>query len=285
VTTCAAPLLRRRASAYRAGPALDDALAATRRLAARGLASTIGYSAAPGEEAPSVADAHVAAFEALVVEEADCYVSVKLSALAFDEASFGRIVAAAARVRRRLHVDAVAPEAVEPTWRLLEGVAGTATLGTTLPARWRRSTADAARAAELGLDVRVVKGQWPDPEGDRDPRTGFIELVDRLRDHPRTVALATHDVPLLAEALRRLAGRGAPSEVELFYGLPFRGPALEARGASVAVRMYVPYGHAGAPYSRDTTARSPVAAWWLAQDLLLGEDKTWRSIRRTPLRS
>ncbi len=286
MSTTSAPIRQRRASAYRAGPTLDDALAASRRLAERGLASTVGYSAAPDEAAVAVAEAHVAAFDGLAGEDADCYVSVKLSALAFEEGLFARIGAAAARTRRRLHLDAVAPEAVEPTWQLLEGAAGTAMLGTTLPGRWRRSADDAARAAELGLAVRVVKGQWPDRgDEDLDPRSGFLEVVDRLGAHPATVALATHDVPLLTEALRRLVSAGASCEVELFYGLPFRGPALAARRAGAPVRIYVPYGHAGAPYLRGRQARSPAAAWWLVQDLLLGEEKTWRSIKRTTLRS
>jgi proline dehydrogenase len=135
---------------------------------------------------------------------------------------------------------------------------------------------------ELGLAVRVVKGQWPDPVDDvRDPAAGFLDVVDRLRGHAGGVAVATHDIPLLAESLRRLAAAGTPSKVELFYGLPFRDAALVARRAGAPVRVYVPYGHGGAPYGAADLASRPTVAWWLAQDLVLGKDKTWRSIRRT----
>ena len=38
---------------------------------------------------------------------------------------------------------------------------------------------------------------------------------------------------------------------------------------------------AGAPYDVADVAEHPAAAWWLLQDLVLGKDKTWRSIRRS----
>jgi proline dehydrogenase len=286
VSGCASPIRRRCASAYQAGPRLPDALAVCRRLAAAGLCSTIGYSAAAGEPAGAVVEAHASAFGALAREDADCYVSVKLSALGFQPARFAELVAAAAASGRRLHVDAVGPDVVEATWRLLADSVGAAPLGTTLPGRWRRSPADADRAAELGLAVRVVKGQWPDIDGDHeDPARGFLRVVDRLMDHSGIVAVATHDLPLLEQALFRLLGAGRSCEVELFYGLPFRGPALLARRLGVPVRVYVPYGDAGTPYRRGVLTSRPSAALWIAQDLLYGKDKTWRSISQATAQS
>jgi proline dehydrogenase len=279
--TCWAPIRRRSSSAYRAGPRLDDALAVCRRLAAHGLGSTIGYTAGRGEPARSAADAYLEGFHRLAAEELDCYVSMKPSALGFDARLVGELEAAAVQSGRRLHLDALAPDVADETWRLLDGAANTGSLGMTLPGRWRRSAGDATRAVNLGVAVRVVKGQWPDNvDGGLDPAKGFLDVVDRLHDHAGGVALATHDVPLLAESLRRLAAAGGPREVELFYGLPFRDAALVARRAGVPVRVYVPYGHGGAPYGGADLVSRPRVAWWLAQDLLLGERKTWRGIRR-----
>jgi len=280
------PLRRRRVSAYRAGHGLDEALDVCRRLADRGLASTIGYGAAPQARPRAVADAHLAAFDRLSSEAVDCYVSVKLSAIGFDPALFVELEAAAAASQRRLHLDALAPETVEATWMLLEGMPRDGRVGTTLPGRWRRSADDTSRAARLGLSVRIVKGQWPEHAdgGGKPVGEGFLGVVDRLCGHPHRVAVATHDVALLAESLRRLRETGTPCEVELLYGLPFRGPALRARRAAVPIRVYVPYGDAGAPYGRADLAHNPAATWWLVQDLLLGKNKTWRAIRRTATR-
>jgi proline dehydrogenase len=280
------PLRRRRASPYRAGPGLDEAVAVCRRLAAHGLASTIGYGATPQAPPRAVADAHLAAFDRLSAEPFDCYVSLKLSAIGFDASLFAELEAAAARSGRRLHVDALAPETAEATWRLLGGGPRDGRVGTTLPGRWRRSPDDAARVARLGLAVRIVKGQWPDGAGGDGDRAaeGFLDVVDRLCGHPHGVAVATHDTRLLAESLRRLRATGTRCEAELFYGLPFRAPAQCAGRAGVPLRVYVPYGDAGAPYGRADLVHNPAATWWLVQDLLLGKNKTWRGIRRSRAR-
>jgi proline dehydrogenase len=273
---------RRRASAYGAGLGLDAALDVCRRLATYGLASTIGYTAMPNEPPGAVADVHLAAFERLSTQDVDCQVSVKLSALHFDAALFAELDAAAARSARALHVDALAPETVDRTWLLLQGVPRASRLGTTLPGRWLRSVEDTALAARHGLRVRVVKGQWAHTAlGSVDPADGFLRVVDRLCGHGDGVAVATHHVKLLAESLKRLTGTGTPCTAELFFGLPFRGPAGCARQLGVPIRVYVPYGHGGAPYGVSDLAGNPAAAWWLMQDLLLGKDKTWRSIRRS----
>jgi proline dehydrogenase len=280
--TLLAPIRRRCASAYRAGPGLDEALAVCRRLAAGGLASTVGYAARRGEPAARVADAHVAAFDRLATEDLDCYVSVKLTALEDDEALFAALEAAAQRSGRRLHLDALGPDATDAIWRRAERSGSPHRLGVTLPGRWRRSACDATRAVDLGVAVRVVKGQWPaGADADADPAEGFLRVVDGLRDAARPVSVATHDARLSGEALRRLIDAGTPCAAELFYGLPFRAAAGAARDLGVPIRVYVPYGDAGAPYGSADLRANPAAMWWLTQDLLLGETKTWRSIRRS----
>ena len=272
---------QRRRSAYGAG-SLDRALDVCRRLASYGLASTVGYTAGPGERPRNVADAHLSAFERLAAEGIDGHVSVKLSALDFDSDLFAELDAASARTSRPLHVDALAPETVDATWLLLQRAPRAGEVGMTLPGRWRRSAEDASLAERLGLRARVVKGQWADAAPDAvDPAQGLLDVVDRLRGHSGGVAVATHDVGLLAESLRRLIAADTPCAAELFFGLPFRTPAVTARRLGVPIRIYVPYGHAGAPYGIADVGRRPVAAWWLLQDLVLGKDKTWLSIRRS----
>jgi proline dehydrogenase len=273
---------RRRASAYVAGRALDDALAASRRLAADGIPSALGYSAPP-EESPRVAtEVHLGAFAALATDGTDGYVSVKLSALHFDPALLGELEAASKRFERRLHIDSLAPETVDRTWALIEGTADPGTLGLALPGRWRRSVQDARRALDLGLIVRIVKGQWAD--GNVDPGAGFLDVVDAIAGSKNLVRVATHDIPLLEEAVRRLTAARTPCEVELLLGLPFAAPARAARRLGVPVRLYVPYGETGAAYGIGEALRNPATAWWLVQDLLLGKDKTWQSIRRSRAR-
>ena len=276
------PVRHRRSSAYAAGPTVSQALDAGRRLADHGLASTIGYTAAPGGRARSVADVHLAALDRLADEVLDCHVSVKLSALDFDAGLFRELDASAAHARRALHLDALAPATVDATWRLLESAPRRSELRTALPGRWTRSSEDPSRAVRLGLQVRVVKGQWADgTAGGVDPAEGFLRVVDRLRGRCPGVAVATHDARLLAESLQPLTAAGTPCSAELFLGLPFRTPAAIARHLGVPIHVYVPYGRAAAPYGLADLRRNPAVARWLLEDLLFGEEKAWRSIRRS----
>jgi proline dehydrogenase len=276
---------RRRASAYVAGPRLDDALAASRRLAGDGIPCALGYSAGPEESPRAAADVHLGAFAALAADGTDGYVSVKLSALHFDPALFDELETASKRSGRRLHVDALAPETVDDTWKLVDGATDPGALGIALPGRWRRSVSDAARALDVGMVVRVVKGQWTDPvDAAADQAAGFLAVVDALAGSKNLVIVATHDIPLLEESLRRLTAARTPCEAELLLGLPFAAPARAARRLGVPLRLYVPYGQTGAAYGIGDIVRKPATAWWLVQDLLLGKDKTWQSIRRSRAR-
>ena len=274
-------LRRRRASAYSAGPGLDDAMETCRRLARLGLASIVGYSARPGEEPRSVADVHLSAFDRLAAEGIDGHVSVKLSGIGFDPALLAELANAAERSGRRLHIDALQPETADETLKLVERLPRTGRLGTTLPGRWQRSVDDARRAVEAGLAVRVVKGHWDDRVGGSiDSSAGFLAVIDALAGSSADVGVATHDDRLLRESLERLRASGTRCEAQLLLGLPFRGPATIAQGLGVPIRLYVPYGDAWPGYGIRDLIRHPRTAWWLAQDLILGPDKTWRSIRR-----
>jgi proline dehydrogenase len=274
----------RRASAYGAGRGLDQALAFSRRLATYGIASAIGYSAFRDESARAVANVHLGAFDRLSTEDLDCYVSVKLSGLGFDAALLAELTAAAARSGRRLHIDALRPDTADATLRLLENARHPGPLGATLPGRWLRSLEDGSRMMQLGLSIRVVKGHWADDlRGSVDPAGGFLAVVDRLCGYAGGVAVATHDVRLLRESLRRLTTSGTPCVAELLLGMPFRGPAIAAQRSGVPIRVYAPYGDAWPGYGVRDLAGHPATAWWLVQDLLLGQDKIWRSIERSRL--
>jgi hypothetical protein len=110
------------------------------------------------------------------------------------------------------------------------------------------------------LRVRVVKGQWPDPDfRARDEAERFLEIVEAVADAPY-VGIATHDRPLAEAALGRV-GSGVH---ERMLGLPWRG------GRPARTRIYVPFGHPYLPYSADRARSSPRVALWLARDVIRG---------------
>jgi len=70
-----------------------------------------------------------------------------------------------------------------------------------------------------------------------DMRCGFLNVIDGLAGSGCFVAVASHDIPLAEESLRRLLGAGTLCELELLYGLPRRGPIKMARKLGVSVRF------------------------------------------------
>jgi hydroxymethylpyrimidine pyrophosphatase-like HAD family hydrolase len=257
---------------YVVGPELDDALPACRRLWQTGFASTICYWNEAGESPRKVTEAYLAALGALARESLNCYLSVKLPPLGFARDLLTEVLEQARQNDIRVHFDSLEHAVTEKTFSMIaDAVLRHPKLGCTLPGRWRRSCQDADRAVEMGLHVRVVKGQWMDPDNPKlDPRAGFLEVIDRLAGRARHVAIATHDAALAREALQRLCNTRTPCELELLYGLPIRPGVRVARAAGVPVRLYIPYGYGWLPYSLEQVRQNPRILWWIIRDLLMG---------------
>jgi proline dehydrogenase len=263
------PLAARAARTYVAGPELADAVATCRSFGDRGIASTVSYWDGERDSPRSVADQCLAAIGELAESGLDCYLSIKAPALGYSSDLVSQIVERAAAANIGVHFDSLAPDTAGPTFDLIAELGG-ARLGCTLPGRWRRSREDAAWAVEHGLGVRIVKGQWPDPEGhDLDDRAGFLAVVDQLTKAPR-VAVATHDLRLAREALQRLRTAGTACELELMHRLANR------HVDGVPLRVYVPYGSPSLPYSIQRAMRQPRLAWRLLRDQVSGSALTAR---------
>jgi proline dehydrogenase len=204
--------------------------------------------------------------------DVDSYLSVKLPAMRFDREAVNVIVNAASRIPRLVHFDSHSPEDADRMFDIIEcAFKHNRNLGCTIPGRWRRSVEDVHRACYWGLRVRVVKGQWPDPRRPEiDMREGFLRVINELCRRAGHVAVASHDVPLAEEAIRRLLDAGTPCELELLHGLPRRAAIRMARNLGVPVRFYVPYGKAWLPYLLNQSRKNPRVLAWLARDLVRG---------------
>ncbi len=228
----------------------------------------------PDEAAPrAVAAQNLAAADALRERNSDWCLSVKAPALGYSPELVNQIASAQADNGQPLHFDSHGCESAAETIALAAGVQRVhPDVGVTIPGRWRRSCGDAEIAAERGLRVRVVKGEFADPDFPRlDMTAGFLAVVDRLAGRARHVSVATHDEHLAAEAIARLSAAGTPHDIELLLGLPPGPVAAIARSAGLPLRMYVPYGHASLRYGLAYLARDPRRVRWLARDLLLGK--------------
>jgi proline dehydrogenase len=277
--SCLAPLRRRAASAYVAGPRIDDALLACRTLSERGRASTVGFWNRRGHQPGDVLLNHLTAAEALSRNGLNAYLSIKAPALGFSPDLLAKLLSRTGPAGVRVHFDSLSVQAAGRTLALIaDAREHHDELGITLPGRWRRSLDDADAVVELGVEARVVKGQWADIHAEeQDTREGFLAVVERLAGRARRVAVATHDEALAREALRRLQSAGTSCELELLFGLPATA-ARVGDELAVPVRTYVPYGYATLPYRILDARRDLRVLGWLSQDLLRGRRKGWREL-------
>ncbi|MDI3291130.1 hypothetical protein [Polyangium sp. 15x6] len=267
------PIAKRAGRAYVAGPRITDALSLSRQFWDAGMGVVVCFWNGENTSPRIVANRALATLESFAEADGDHYLAIKAPALGFSRDLVREIVTRAALSSARVHFDAQRPEAVEKTRALAESVmGGGTTIGFTLPGRFARSVRDATWAVRRNVPVRVVKGQMADPTApELDPRAGFLAVIDALAGRARHVGVASHDAPLVRQALQRLVSNGTPCELELLLGLPF-GPALrEARTFGVPVRVYVPFGEARLPYHFTEARHNPRVLAWLARDLWRAE--------------
>lgn len=226
------------------------------RLHRRGIGATIGYF--QGDEAPEQIAAVLAGVAANLPP--DAHIAVKAPPLRFDPGAVATIGATG----RTMVFDAHSPADVDATHAML-----TPGAGVVLPARWRRSLGDAQRLRDAPVRVRLVKGEWADPEGDpEDIAAAYLDLVRALAGRQAPVGIATHDPALAERALDLLLSAGTPCELEQLRGLPRRRTMALARARRVAVRFYIPFGPGWWSYAIDKALARPYLPLWLAQDLL-----------------
>lgn len=231
--------------------------------------------------------------------------SVKLNALGFDRGALLDLFQHALEKKIRLHVDSLSPELAPQTFQILERLASVKTnsrnkfedtngnllhnglstspalLGVTIPSRWTRSRDDIQRAVEMGISVRIVKGQWEDPIRPVDPLENALTIISsipRLPDqtpHKNSViSMASHDLHFLKETLSRLQSHDLPFDIEHFFSLPLNGVRL-AKEFEVPLSLYIAYGSPALPYNIRFSTTRPRLALWMASDYLLPKKRVW----------
>jgi proline dehydrogenase len=240
--------------------------------AQRGYAVDLCYWPRPGASPATVADGYRGAVEAGGARGGAVRLAVKASQLGFDSSALGPVLATCRRAAVPVIFDALEVGESDGVLGMVDDARGAGVeLGCALAGRWPRSSSDLEWVLERGLRVRVVKGQYPDPQHlDADPRAGFLSLIDRLAGRAPFVSVATHERALAREAIRRLRAGGTPCELELLYGFPLRRSVRDARVLGVPVRLYLPYGHGRTPYPPRSALREPRTARFLLGDVLIG---------------
>ncbi|HEX8261331.1 MAG TPA: proline dehydrogenase family protein [Allosphingosinicella sp.] len=263
----AAPLYVERVAS---GPGPEAAARRCQILAGAGLRATVGYFQSSRAGAEEIVAANRAVAGLLADGGADVRLAVKAPPLAFDPARLRAVAEAAAAAGLALTFDAHAAKDAD---RTLDAVAAFLPdfprTGFALPARWRRSRADSDRFRDGPARIRVVKGEWPDPDWSRpDIESNYLALIARLAGRSAPVAVATHDPDLAERALTLLIEAGTPCELEQLRGLPARRTIAVAARLGVPVRIYVPFGPGWWPYALDKALERPYLLSWMIRDRL-----------------
>lgn len=266
------PFVRRATRAYVAGDTLDEAIDLADRVRDAGFSCTLCYWNDGTEEPEKVANEYLEILSSGAEQGLDLALAMKLPALWEEQEKVDLVVKKARELGSPVIFDAHDPHKSDDIIASLEKT-GSEGMGWAIPGRWHRSLEDAERAIELGVRVRVVKGQWPDPtDPDIDLREGYLRVIERLAGRASFVGVATHDAPLARKAMEILADAGTPFEQEFVFPLPIAPAMEEGKRFGARARIYLPYGSAWLPYSLSRAAANPIMVYWLARDIILGRN-------------
>lgn len=279
-----APFSRDVIRRFVAGSVTDDALRATRELAADGLTVTLDYlgeDTNTPEQAAVIRAEYVRALRALADAglTPTAEVSVKLSALGqrFDErlaldharAICGAAAEAGTTVTLDMEDHTTTDSTLEILATLRKDFPGT---GAVLQAYLRRTEADCRELATPGSRVRLCKGAYAEPESvayqtKLDVDRSYVRCMNILMAGEGYPMLATHDPRLVTigeDRARWFDRTPAEFEFQMLYGVR---PEEQLRlvGDGYTVRVYVPYGTQSYGYLMRRLAERPANVGFLVR--------------------
>ncbi len=266
-------IIAKASRSYVSGETLNDAIRTNESLQKLGYSVTLAYWNRDDDDHLDVLSHYKNAVEEFSKISSENYVSIKAPAFGFDQNHYMTLLKKAREMGVQIHFDSLGHEDVDATCSLIDHHTQQLChdIGFTLPGRWQRSIEDADWVSKMGLNVRVVKGQWPDPnDPTKDMNEGFIDVIQQLAGKVRNVRIASHDPPLVKQSIEILQKANTPCELELLYGLPVRDILPVAKEMGVSVRLYVPYGYAWLPYGLNLMRNKPRVLWWILKDSFSG---------------
>jgi proline dehydrogenase len=286
-------LLHGLAQRYVAGEELADGIVVAETLNTQRLQATLdhlGESVTTEQEARRATLAYLDALDAIAQGGVEAGISLKLTQLGLDvsrelctahlRAVLERTRALAAQRQRELFVR-IDMESSAYTQRTLDLHAqfwseGYRNVGIVLQAYLHRTAADAERAIEQQIPVRLCKGAYLEPPRvaltrKADVDANFARLTERLLVAGSRPAIATHDEALIrhAQAVARRA-HIPPSafEFQMLFGVR-RDLQLRLVQQGYRVRVYLPYGEQWYPYLVRRLAERPANLGFFLRSLLL----------------
>jgi proline dehydrogenase len=264
------------ANRFVAGESLDTALAAVKRLNARGITASLdllGESVHNEVEARAAGHAYVTMLDRIHEQKARANVSVKLTAMGLDVsedlcvAIMHEILQRARDYQTFVRIDMESSEYTQRTLDLFEQrlyPAYRESVGIVLQSYLFRTFADVQRANLIKARVRICKGAYAEPEtvaypDKKDVDATYVRCMHELMLKGNYPGIATHDEAIIKEA-KRFAKENdiAPSrfEFQMLYGVR-RDLQDKLVREGYRMRVYVPFGTQWYPYLMRRLAERP----------------------------
>ena len=147
-------------------------------------------------------------------------------------------------------------------------------IGTVIQAMLHRSKEDIAELADLGADVRLVKGAYKESRSKAfqqmsDIREAFNAYAEVLINNTSFPRFGTHDDQLIRAVRSYLADHDIPSsrvEFQMLYGLREQG-LIDLNRLGYPTRVYVPFGTDWFPYFSRRLAERKENIWFVISTL------------------
>jgi proline dehydrogenase len=150
-------------------------------------------------------------------------------------------------------------------------------VGIVFQAMLRRTEQDIKDLMDYRPSIRLCKGIYKEAvdvawQGKEEVRDNFKSLLRLIVENDMYCAIATHDDPLIDDAMKLIAERGMTSdhyEFQMLLGVrPDRRRDILAAGHGL--RVYVPFGEDWYGYSSRRLKENPEMAGMIAKAVLLG---------------
>jgi len=280
------PIVYQVARRYIAGDTREKAIDLIRALAQRGYRVTVdqlGEDTVHLDQARAATAEYVQLMEALAAAGVERNISLKLTQfglcldqkIAFDQVK--RMLDVAAQHDFFVRIDMEDSTVTDLTLEFYHRAKQIyPRVGTVLQSRLLRTVEDARQLAAEGANIRLCKGIYKEPAAVahtrmRDINEAFIAAARILMDGPSYVALATHDVPLIARLKEEIDARSTEVreklEFQALLGVPVRSTLEQLMREGFLVRLYVPYGSEWYAYSVRRLKENPDMGMAIAKSI------------------
>lgn len=268
-------LARKVSRRFVAGETLDEAIAVTRDLNARGMDVTLdhlGEAVEREEQARRATDDYIEILER-IDQQNDVRASISIKptqiGLAIDpelcRENMRRLAEAARAYGNFVRMDMEASDYTQSTLEVFYGLFEKyKNVGAVIQSYLRRSDADVRKLASIGAPVRLCKGAYDEPEHlafrkKEEVNDSYVRLLEILMESAAPLAVASHDGLMIDSAKRLIEkhkGREAPVEFQMLYGVR-RDLHVQLVSEGYRMRVYVPYGREWYPYFMRRMAERP----------------------------